>query len=304
MQTIEDLSKHYTALLLSQRTKTACIDTWAKCLAHLKAHKTATGQTPSANTIRRVVGMVRKQIKASAKGTIMSGKLQRWLLSDRIESNGSFSNLGVVVAGKDIAKISDTAKEKALLNSVKNKARAENINALISNATTWLNSACWKRKTVAIALLTGRRTIEVLRESTMQRNTPNTLKITGFAKKKTDTDTAIVPVLASPAMIIKALKELRKEAPIQSLSNEDINKKYQNAFNRLVAELTKEHIAGKATMHDLRKVYASYCLKHFMGKGIIKDEYGNDTNNERVFLRLILGHDNNSTGIYYETFEV
>jgi hypothetical protein len=41
-----------------------------------------------------------------------------------------------------------------------------------------------------------------------------------------------------------------------------------------------------------------------MGNVAIKDENGNVANNARVFLQLILGHENTATGLHYETWEV
>jgi integrase len=302
--TLKALVAEIAAALISEKTKKGCENAWNNHLDRLKKYPTTNG-TITDNTLRQSVSEVRRALNSSLTNTATHIKLRNWLLEAPIKSlDGSQRyNLGIVVVGEAIAQRSNEGRKNSLLESVSNTSKIEGISQLIKDCENLLKSWDYKDVAAAIALLTGRRTIEVLKTGTFTPKGSNLIKFEGQAKTK-KSPVLIIPSLVNSKKIAAAVAHLRKLKDFSNTSFEQINTDTQKALERHVNKLVKPYTDDKATMHDLRKIYATHCVNTVMGNVAIKDENGNVANNARVFLQLILGHENTATGLHYETWEV
>ena len=138
----------------------------------------------------------------------------------------------------------------------------------------------------ALALLTGRRTVEIFKTGNFTEVSEHSVAFTGQAKKNLDESTSYeVPVLAPPELINTALERLRAAKDCSVLTNRDVNLRYANSCNAAARRLLgQEH-----HFHTLRGVYAVLvyhaCLPH---------KYSLN-----AFIAKVLGHTSLSSSLHY-----
>jgi len=129
-----------------------------------------------------------------------------------------------------------------------------------------------------LALVTGRRFIEVVKTLELEKRGTNT-KFKGLVKKPDDERIlANACLLDDYKTVKKYLLRLRKIFDVNNMSNEQINKKYSAIFNRYLKDKILQ-TDNKFTFHDLRGIYAELCYLEF-GKGADKKD----------FFSKVLGH--------------
>jgi integrase len=303
--TLKSLVSEIVAELTKQTTKKGCENTWAKSLDRLKSYETEKQTAITDNTLRQAVSEVRRGLNKSLTVTATHKKLRNWLLEAPIKSLDGTQryNLGIVVVGEAIAQRSNEGRKNSLLESVSSTSKLNGMSQLIKDCEGLLKSWDWKDVAAAVALLTGRRTIEVLKTGVFTPKGNGLMKFEGQAKTKKN-PLLIIPVLANSKKVAAAVAHLRNLKDFSNADFEQINSDTQKALERHVNKLVANYTKEKATMHDLRKMYAAHCVNTVMGATAIKDENGNVANNPRVFLQAILGHENTATGLHYETWEV
>ena len=138
------------------------------------------------------------------------------------------------------------------------------VNALVTRAVKLLASREWADIAAGLAVLTGRRSAEILATAQFEYKTPYSVTFTGALKRKGETQQLSfeIPTLAQAEYIIKALDKLRQIVDTEGMNNTDINQKYSDA----VARACDRHFAdliprreGRDNLytHLFRSVYAA-----------------------------------------------
>ena len=138
------------------------------------------------------------------------------------------------------------------------------INALVTRAVKLLASREWADIAAGLAVLTGRRSAEILATAQFEYKTPYSVSFTGALKRKGETQQLSfeIPTLAQAEYIINALNKLRQIVDTEGMDNTDINQKYSDA----VARACDRHFAdlipkreGRDNLytHLFRSVYAA-----------------------------------------------
>ena len=138
------------------------------------------------------------------------------------------------------------------------------VNALVYRATNLLNSREWADIAAGLAVLTGRRSAEILATAQFEYKTPYSVTFTGALKRKGETQQLSfeIPTLAQAKYIINALNKLRQIVDTEGMNNTDINQKYSGAVaadcDRNFADLIPRR-AGRDNLytHLFRSVYAA-----------------------------------------------
>ena len=145
---------------------------------------------------------------------------------------------------------------------------------------------------VALALLTGRRCIEIFKTAQFDAVNEHAVMFRGQAKRGDVAEPAAyeIPVLASPELINAALARLRTAKHCSGLSNREVNLRYSNSCNAAARRL----LGPEHHFHSLRGIYAviSYnaCLPH---------KYSMN-----AFVSKVLGHSSLGTSLHYSAIHV
>jgi telomere resolvase len=113
----------------------------------------------------------------------------------------------------------------------------------------------------ALALLTGRRVVELLKTGRFSEGTKRrTLIFSGQAKtggsKNARTDPYEIPVHAEPKLLLAAFRILRREFDCTELTNGGVNDRYSKRLSIHANALFADANRTPLTMHELRAVYA------------------------------------------------
>ena len=116
------------------------------------------------------------------------------------------------------------------------------------------NSSFWEL-VMALLLLTGRRTCELLNGSSVFEDVGEEyrMRFGGQAKRRGDDDAYIVPVLAPVEQILRALTRLRSEQGFVVMGNRETSVRYQSSLR--VALLADPLWKACKCVHGLRGVY-------------------------------------------------
>lgn len=147
---------------------------------------------------------------------------------------------------------------------------------------------------VALAILTGRRSSEILRTISVRqplKDDPKGLRKTheqfwarmrGFLKHKPGVKIMRnIPILAPRKLIVRGLKYVRERLPSTSVQN--CNSKYSTQINRRVKTLCAE----LKNLHTARRLYALLCHHYFR-----KDIYPGEIMSLPKTVAHVLGHTN------------
>lgn len=131
---------------------------------------------------------------------------------------------------------------------------------LIDFAKGLLESSSYLKVTLGLQLLTGRRTVEILKIGTFHKipHSKNSLLFEGQAKKKGENFPPYkVPILCPPNTVISALEWLRNEKKdFAALTEKQINSKCGKTLNDYCKQFSF-WLGTDCTPHDLRKAYAA-----------------------------------------------
>ena len=138
------------------------------------------------------------------------------------------------------------------------------VNALVTRAVKLLASREWADIAAGLAVLTGRRSAEILATAQFEYKTPYSVTFTGALKRKGETQQLSfeIPTLAQAEYIINALNKLRQIVDTEGMDNTDINQKYSDAVaracDRHFADLVpKREGRDNLYTHLFRSVYAA-----------------------------------------------
>jgi hypothetical protein len=214
---------------------------------------------------------------------------------------------------------SRATSEQASLTQKGKKMKVYNLPAVISLAINLLNDDSYTSVAWAIALLTGRRSVEILYHAAFEKIDSQTVMFSGQAKKREGTVAKpyVIPVLADADRIISALKRLRampsvkvyisgtgtfrREAVAYStLSKRDLNEAInQNTTGVLNAKAKRLMDDDTEVFKNTRGIYARLCSDTLRVSSDLWDGY-----NEDEFLKAILGHASTKEIKHYRQVEL
>lgn len=287
--------------LVKCTSKKACSEMWGKHLSIIKNYK----ENGSTYTIKKAVSDVRKGIKSKLNVKYQSHKKRlNWLLYDPVKGLDGVTNksIGIVSVGIDIAKKNNELRQKSLYRKLSEKNTVLKMDSMLKTCELMLNSWDWREIATALCLVTGRRSIELVKTGKFIPKGKDFMLFSGQAKTKED-KRFLIPVLVSSSIIKKAISRLRKLKPeLTKIDSENVNGMLSNPIKRMCGKRFNGMTTTPTTAHHLRKIYTRYCVDKFMGVNRIKDEHGHVIRDERLFVQAILGHDNTQTGMHYETW--
>lgn len=255
----------------------------------------------SALTIHKGVTALKEQIKADLNGTPRNkavAALKSLLIHHPV----------VMMLEKEDAEKEDRAEDRAksLEKKTLNK-KIYNAPALIEKAISLLYDESYTARAWALALLTGRRSVEVIYHAEFERLTESTVMFSGQAKKSVGTPDKPypIPVLADSQTIVDALKAFRDLPPVKifktgrgsfdwhedvkysDLSTRDLNKAINQRVSGVLNDRARNIVGDKAEVFkNTRIIYAEYCKQHMRD---LTPEWA--TMADDAYLRAILGHD-------------
>lgn len=156
----------------------------------------------------------------------------------------------------------------------------------------------------ALAVLAGRRSIEILKVGTFQKCATSSYStvFTGTAKKrrgdsKTDCNPASmkdqecsIPLLVKYKYLQPAIIHVRSLIEVGDMTNSQINSKYSHKLGD-AAKILMANL--KTRFHDLRAVYG--CISH---------EFFENNCSINIWLKKVLMHDNIDTSVFYSRCKV
>ena len=265
-------------------------------------------------TIHKGVKHLRDKIRADLKGTPRNNAvnaLETLLIHHPV----------VMMLEKEKAEKEDRAIDRT--ESLEDKTtdkKIYNAPALIEKAISLLDSEFYTSRAWGLALLTGRRSVEIIYHAEFEYLTDNTVMFSGQAKKSVGTEDKPypIPVLADSNMIINALKSFRemdsirafksgtgsvdwnKDIKYSELSRRDLNKAINQRTNGVLNARAKK-ITGddSEVFKNTRIIYAEYCKQNMRNLSPEWSKMADD-----AYLRSILGHDQLGEVKHYNQAEV
>jgi hypothetical protein len=161
----------------------------------------------------------------------------------------------------------------------------KNASGLISRATELLSSGNALEVACALALLSGRRTAEILSSAKFsEAREVNMLHFVGQAKTKGKRDSEVFKIycLCDSKEAVEALAFIR--AKLGFIDKRKANVNYNKRLNQITYKYFNEFL-GDCSTKDLRKAYATICI----------DRFKSNKQSVSFFLSDILGHEKNNT---------
>lgn len=147
---------------------------------------------------------------------------------------------------------------------------------LLERAVTVLEKLTdYRDVAIALAIVTGRRMGEIMATLKVYDIGDNLyVNVSGLTKAKSDKETALakihnIPVLASPALIIRALQYL-EDGGFRMEIADDVNPKYGKTMARQL-DKWQDVLGCKTTFKSLRALYAAICFERIGNAEGIKD---------------------------------
>lgn len=144
----------------------------------------------------------------------------------------------------------------------------------------------------AIAVLCGRRSIEILKTGTFHQSPRGSYSSSfeGAAKKRGLVERRHIPLLVKYKYLKPALKHVRGKIPVETMTNSQINAKYSHKLGDAAKILTA---SLETRFHDLRAIYG--CITH---------EVFRNNCSINIWLKKVLMHDNIDTSVFYSRCKV
>ncbi|MBW4489911.1 MAG: telomere resolvase [Trichocoleus desertorum ATA4-8-CV12] len=139
-----------------------------------------------------------------------------------------------------------------------------NPDGIVATAVRLLESPEWAEVAAGLAVLTGRRSSELLSTAKFEPKTRWSVVFTGALKRREETQTLSfeIPTLTTSEKVCKALDKVRRELPeTQELSAKEVNARFGPAIaaacDRHFSDLVPPRAGGNLYTHLFRAVYAT-----------------------------------------------
>lgn len=189
-----------------------------------------------------------------------------------------------------------------------------NFPAVLGLAERCLDDESYTALAWGLALLTGRRSAEILYHAKFSQVDSQTVSFSGQLKKRqgTQTEAFDIPVLADADKIIKALKRLRampeverfrngtvrldgEDKEARKLAKRDLNRAINQSTNGVLNDRAKNLMKDQSEVFkNTRGIYARYCSDQIRPTSERWKGY-----NEDEFLKAILGHESTDEVKHY-----
>ncbi|MBD1860078.1 MULTISPECIES: protelomerase family protein [Trichocoleus] len=169
-----------------------------------------------------------------------------------------------------------SAEEYTQLNDEKQRSVSErnedvkplhNPDGIVATAVRLLESPEWAEVAAALAVLTGRRSSELLSTAKFEPKTRWSVVFTGALKRGGETQTLSfeIPTLTTSEKVCKALAKIRRELPeTQELPAKEVNARFGPAVaaacDRHFSDLVPPRAGGNLYTHLFRAVYATIAI--------------------------------------------
>lgn len=167
---------------------------------------------------------------------------------------------------------------------------------IINMAVDFIQTYDYKKISIGLAILTGRRTAEILHTANFKALSDDYVFFTGQLKQN-DNNGYSIPVLCHSQLVVKALENLRILRSYKSINH--VNLKDAKPLNQSVKKYLNDYCES-LTMHDLRRFYAYVCYHYRFHSDAKKG-------NRQTFdgyTKEILGHRILKSGESYKVLEV
>jgi integrase len=189
-----------------------------------------------------------------------------------------------------------SARAAIAKNVTKTRVDGRSLLAAARRVVEGAEAASTQSLALALMLLTGRRTCEVLNGRSSLAPLPchtHAASFRGLAKRRGDPDVPLrVPLLAPAEQVVRGLSALRAKQGGRELDNAATSRRYQSLLARTLAADPVWAACGK--VHGLRGAYACMCLRLF--------EWG-DASDAYVAM-CVLGHTSLLDSLVYTTFSL
>jgi hypothetical protein len=145
-----------------------------------------------------------------------------------------------------------------------------NPNAIAKTAFDLLNSDRWQSIAAGLAVVTGRRISEILKTAQFDLVSPYSVLFTGATKRRNESIPLRfeIPTLVEASIVINAISRLRGQLDTESLTNRQINDKYEQPVARECDRHFRDLVPtrdGKNNLytHLFRAVYATIATHWF-----------------------------------------
>ncbi len=152
--------------------------------------------------------------------------------------------------------------------------------AIVERGSNLLLSREWAEVAAALALLTGRRSSEILSTAEFEYKTPYSVTFTGALKRGGESQVLSfeIPTLTGAQQVITALDKMRKWLPTKGMSAQAVNQKYGEAVARSCDRNFADLIplrAGRDNLysHLFRTVYARIATHWFAPSNVADVEF-------------------------------
>jgi hypothetical protein len=193
---------------------------------------------------------------------------------------------------------------KKSLDKLGKYEKVYNFTTVLELAKSRLDGESYTEIAWALAVLTGRRSVEIMRWAEFEKIDSGSVMFSGQAKKREGViaDSFPIPVLVDSDDIIAAMTRFRSLAPVkifrtgsvsidgvhhksQQLSKRELNKAINQRTNGVLNERAQRLMNdGSEMFKNTRSIYARYCSDN------IRNTEARWEGNEDQFLKNILGH--------------
>ncbi len=186
----------------------------------------------------------------------------RRAIKDRF-GDGHFSLDYIKFTTEEYTRLNDE-KQRSVAERNEDVKQLENPDGIVAEAVRLLDSPEWAEIAAGLAVLTGRRSSELLSTAQFEPKTHWSVIFTGALKRKGEMKTLSfeIPTLTTSKKVCQALAKVRQQLPeAQTLPAEQVNARYgqavADACDRHFANLVPTRSGGNLYTHLFRAVYAT-----------------------------------------------
>jgi Telomere resolvase len=186
----------------------------------------------------------------------------RRVIKDKF-GDGHFSLDYIKFTTEEYTRLNDE-KQRSVAERNEDVKQIENPDGIVAEAVRLLDSPEWAEVAAGLAVLTGRRSSELLSTAQFEPKTHWSVVFTGALKRKGEMKTLSfeIPTLTTSKKICQALTKVRQQLPeAQTLPAEQVNARYgqavADACDRHFANLVPTRSGGTLYTHLFRAIYAT-----------------------------------------------
>jgi len=170
----------------------------------------------------------------------------------------------------------DDSVQVGVVSRNSNLKPINNPKKMIAMAVGLLNESSYYKRTLGLALLTGRRCGEILKTAKFTAHKGRKYEVNFFGQLKRHNDDGsgyMIPILAESKLIRSTLKGLRKDKDFSKLTISQINSKTSKDLGAYCKKIFAEFLGDDVNPHSLRKAYSTIAIRKFCPPYISPNKY-------------------------------